>query len=104
MTAKDKQLKSAVDLALERLAARAGTSPAVTAEQKHALAEVAQKTKASIAELEILHQQRLAKTRAGTDPAKVAEALAKLEAEHSVAVRKLRDEEERQQDRIRQKG
>jgi hypothetical protein len=59
-------MKSAYDLAMERLG---GESKGLTAEQKAALAEIDSKTKAKIAETEIMFGQQLATE---NDPAKAA--------------------------------
>jgi hypothetical protein len=59
-TGKSDGLKSSFDLAMERLAAREGPLRALSAAQKSALAEIEQKTKARIAELEILYGQKVA--------------------------------------------
>lgn len=97
----EKGLKSAFDLAMERMAARDGGLVNLTAEQKKAIAEIAQRTKAKIAEIEILFAQSLAKARGNPDATKAAEETARTEAERDRAIQKLRDEEERDKDRIR---
>ena len=61
MKSTDKSLKSALDLAMERLAQRDGAPARLTDAQKTALAEVDCKTKAKLAEREILGSDRLAK-------------------------------------------
>ncbi len=69
----DKPLKSAYELAMERLQKKdkdAGVEQRpLTAEQKAAIAEARTFYQAKIAELEVLHQSRLRKTR---DPAERA--------------------------------
>jgi len=66
----DKPLKSAIELAMERMArkdAEAGvTSKPVTDEQKAAIAETRNFYEAKLAELEVLHQSKLNQT---MDPA-----------------------------------
>ena len=52
-------LKSSFDLAMERLAAREGPGKALSDSQKIELAEIEQKAKARIAELEILYVQKI---------------------------------------------
>jgi len=69
--AKDKQLKSAWELTLERLreqdrAAGQAEPTKLSARQKEAIAELRRKAKAKLAELEILHAKHLAS--AGPEP------------------------------------
>lgn len=97
----EKGLKSSFDLAMERMAARDGGLVNLTAEQKKAIGDLAQRTKAKIAEIEILFAQTLAKARANPDAAKAAEEASKVEGERDQAIGKLRDAEERDKDRIR---
>ncbi len=74
--AKDRELKSAYELAMERLrredraAGREEHAP-LTAAQKKKIASLRQKAKAKIAEIEILREQQRAE--AGGDPEKLAE-------------------------------
>lgn len=66
-------MKSAYQLALERLEAQGIERPreeALSEETKQALAEARKLTEAKLAELEILHRDKLAKL---ADPTKVAE-------------------------------
>jgi len=72
----DEELKSAYELAMERLRERdreAGVEErgALTEEQKRLIGEVRQKAKAKLAELEILHGKNL--VGAAGDPTKIAE-------------------------------
>jgi len=90
-----KSLKSALDLAMERLAQRDGALARLTAAQKAALAEVDRKTKAKQAELEILGCDRLAK--AGEDPEKVEP----IKAAQRAAMEKIRNQAEEEKERIR---
>jgi hypothetical protein len=71
----DRPLKSAYDLAMERLRAQdreAGVedSEPLSGEQKEAIAELRRKARARLAELEILHRKDLA---AAADPEKLTE-------------------------------
>jgi hypothetical protein len=71
----DRPLKSAYDLAMERLRAQdreAGVedSEPLSGEQKEAIAELRRKARARLAELEILHRKNLA---AAADPEKLTE-------------------------------
>jgi hypothetical protein len=78
----EKPLKSAFDLAMERLKARdvaegvEETAPLSTA-QKNRIAELRSEAKAKLAELEILHRKNVAGT---SDPA----ALAKIEENYLI--------------------
>jgi hypothetical protein len=79
----EKRLKSAYELAMERLRAEdreAGVEEAkpLTPRQKQKIAELRQNTKAKLAELEILHRKNLAAAQG--DPAKIEE----LEDHHRV--------------------
>jgi len=96
MKSTDKSLKSALDLAMERLARRDGALAKLTDAQKTALAEVDRKTKAKLAEREILGSDRLAK--AGDDPEKIEPIKASQRAE--IEKIKVRAEEEKK--RIRE--
>ena len=94
-------LKSAYDLAMERLGTKGGDLAVLTEEQKRAIAEIGRKTKARIAELEITFQQRLAKARAGEDAEKAQKEAGQIEDELAAAKAKARAEEERERERIR---
>ncbi len=96
MESTGKPLKSALDLALERVARSDGDPPKLTAAQKSALAEVERQTQAKLAELEILGNDRQAKAEA--DPEKVAA----LQAEQRAAMEKIRARAEEAKARIRQ--
>ena len=95
MKSTPQSLKSALDLAMERLAQRDGTPARLTDAQKAALAEVDRKTKAKLAEREILGSDRLAK--AGDDPEKVEP----IKAEQRVEMKKIRARAEEEKERIR---
>ena len=95
MESTGKSLKSALDLAMERLAQRDGALAKLTDVQKAALAEVDRKTKAKQAELEILGSDRLAK--AGEDPEKVEP----IKAEQRAEMEKIRARAEQEKERIR---
>ncbi|MDD5678082.1 MAG: hypothetical protein PHW60_08855 [Kiritimatiellae bacterium] len=92
MKSTGKSLKSALDLAMERLEKRDGAMARLTDAQKTALAEVDRKTKAKQAELEILGSDRLAK--AGEDPEKIE--LIKTEQRAEIEKIKVRAEEEKE--------
>lgn len=93
MQSPGKSLKSALDLAMERLAQRDGTLAKLTDAQKAALAEVDRKTKAKLAEREILGSDQLAKL--GADPEKVELIKAGQRAEIEKIKARAEDEKER---------
>jgi len=95
MKSTGKSLKSALDLAMERLQERDGAQARLTDAQKAALAEVDRKTKAKLAEREILGSDRLAK--AGDDPEKVEP----IKAEQRVEIEKIKARAEQEKERIR---
>ena len=95
MKSTDKTLKSALDLAMERLTQRDGALAKLTDVQKAALAEVDRKTKAKLAEREILGSDQLAK--AGDDPEKVEPIKAIQRAE----IEKIKTRAEKEKERIR---
>ena len=90
-------LKSSFDLAMERMAQRGENITTLSDEKKAALAEIGRRTKAKIAEVEILFDKKLAEARAAND----AEKTAKLEEEKRAEIRRLqsRDEDERRKAR-----
>ncbi len=88
-------LKSAYELAMERMAARGTPAGKLSEAQKAALAEVDRKTKARIAELEILGARDLA--RAADNP----EQQEKLRSGQRAAIDKVRARAEDEKERIR---
>ena len=95
--ADDKKLKSAYELALERMAERGIEPPreeALSPELRQKVAEVRQKAEAKIAELEILHRDGLRKV---TDFA----AREKAEEEYQRERRRLEEDRVRQIARLR---
>ena len=64
-------MKSAYELAMERLEKRDGKGVALSAAQKKAIAEIDEKARAAVAELEILLKPQIAAA-ALEDPAKAA--------------------------------
>jgi len=90
-------LKSSFDLAMERLAKRGEGIAALSSEQKEAMAEMASRTKAKIAEIEILYGKKIEEARAAGD----AEKADKTEEEKRFEIKKLRDREESERARIR---
>jgi hypothetical protein len=96
-TTDDKEIKSAYELALERLGGGATAPPTVTAEQKAALAAVDRETAAKVAEQEILAKSRIQAAIATGD----AEAVAKLRDEVATELRRIRDRGEERKEEIR---
>jgi hypothetical protein len=94
---KGQGLKSALDLALERMGQRAGGGAALNAEQKQALAEVERGVQAKVAETEIMMAQALAVARAKGD----AEEIAKIEEQKRDEIARIRRRGEDDKDRIR---
>jgi len=90
-------IKSALDLALERLKAKEGEVVPRTHEQKAALAEIEAETKAKVAEQEIMAAERLREAYAGGD----AEAAAKLDQQIKAEIARIREHGERRKERIR---
>lgn len=95
MQSTPKSLKSSLDLAMERLAQRDGAPTKLTDVQKAALAEVDRKTKAKLAEREILGSDHLAQ--AGDDPEKIEPIKAAQRAE----IEKIKTRAEEEKERIR---
>jgi hypothetical protein len=92
-----KKIKSAYELALERLASQGIEPPreeALSAETRERIAAARQKTAAKLAELEILHRDALRK---------VHEPLAreKAEEEYGRERRRLEEERDRQVEKLR---
>lgn len=96
MPADDKPLKSAFDLAMERLARSERPAAPLSAAQKAALAEIDRQTKAKLAELEILGNDRLAKAAAEPEKAET------IKAEQRAAMEKIRSRAAADKERIRQ--
>ena len=90
-------LKSAFDLAMERMAQRGESMARLTGEQKQALADVASQTKAKIAEIEIMFGKKLESAKATGD----AEKLAKVEDEMRQDIRKAKEKDEAERRKIR---
>jgi hypothetical protein len=90
-------LKSAFDLAMERMAKRGEGITALSDGQKQAMAEISTRTKAKIAEVEILYGKKAGEARAAGDPAKAD----KIEEEKRYEIARLREKEEVERSRIR---
>ena len=93
-------LKSAFDLAMERLEGKGGKLAALSDEQKKAIAEIDRQARAKVAEIEILMDKRLAEARAKSDP----EEIQKLEQEKTAALAKVRERAESDKEKARGDG
>ena len=90
-------MKSALELAMERMKAKEGDLVPLTHEQKLAIAEIEAETKAKVAEEEILSRDRIAAARAAGD----AEALRKAEEETAGEIARLRERGEAKKRKVR---
>ena len=91
-------MKSAFELAMERLEKRDGKLAPLSAEQKQALAEVENKAKAKTAEVEIMFQQKLQSAFAGGKPEEIEE----VERQKRSELDRIRSHAEEDKTRIRQ--
>ncbi len=92
-------LKSSFDLAMDRMAKRGEGMSSLTAEQKEAMAEIARRAKAKVAEIEIMFRPKLEAARAADDP----EKLATLEGQLRFEIAKIRERETLDREAIRGK-
>jgi len=87
----DRPLKSAFELAMERLKAQDREEgieeKPLSDEQKEEITRLRQEAKAKLAELEILHRKNVAGT--GGDPAKIAEAERNYQVDRERVVSRL---------------
>lgn len=90
-------LKSSFDLALERLARKGEGIAALSDDQKQAMADVSRRTKAKIAEIEILYGKNIAEARAAGNHEKADT----IEAEKRREIARQREQEESERQRIR---
>ncbi len=90
-------IKSAYDLAMEKLEQTEGVHAPVSEEQKKAIAQVDSETQAKIAEIEISSQHRVGEALASGDVGKIQE----LEAQRVDETRKAREEGEAKKDAVR---
>jgi len=88
-------MKSAYELAMERVEAREGKLKELTDEQKAALSAIDEKTQAKIAEIQIMMESRLAEARATGDPEKIREVEDERKAD--IAHARSRAEEKKQE-------
>lgn len=90
-------IKSALEIAMERLEKQGDSPRTLSGEQKAALLAVEQKLRARIAEEEILTGQKLAEARSRGE----SEEAAQIESRKNDAVARLKREAEREKERIR---
>jgi hypothetical protein len=95
---KEPGLKSAFDLAMERIEGREGKLAALSDEQKKAIAEIDRQAKAKIAEIEILMGKQLVEARAKGD----ADEIQKVEQRKISAIAKVRVRAEEDKEIMRQ--
>ena len=94
---KEAGLKSALDLAMERLEKKNGKITTLSSEQKKALAEIDGQLKAKIAEIEILKNKQIAEASAKGD----SEEVQKIEAQKLSDIGRARSHAESDKDRVR---
>jgi hypothetical protein len=90
-------LKSAFDLAMERMAQRGEGMTRLSADQKTSLADLSARTKAKLAEIEIMFGKKLAEVTATGD----AEKIAKVEEQMRMEKAKLQRQDEEARAKIR---
>lgn len=90
-------MKTALQIAMERFGSSEETGPALTTEQKAALAQIEKVFEARAAEKKILLQQRIDQARAAGEYAKVEELRQELAAE----LAKLNRQKEREKQKVR---
>ena len=90
-------IKSALELAMERMRQKQGDLVPLTHEQKAAIAEIEAETKAKVAEQEIMAEDRLRAAYAGGD----AEAARKLDEQIKAEIVRIRERGERKKEKIR---
>jgi hypothetical protein len=100
MTKKDDAapgIKSALELAMERMKQKQGDLVPLTHDQKLAIAEIEAETKAKVAEEEIMSQERLLAARASGD----VEAARTVEDEIRGEIARIRERGERKKEKVR---
>lgn len=90
-------MKSAYELAMERLDKKHGKIAALTERQKKALAEIDQRVKAKTAELEIMYGDRIASAASSGNAADMS----RLDAEMKAEISRARDQAESEKDAVR---
>jgi hypothetical protein len=97
---KKDELKSAFDLAMERMPGGSGDAAPLSDTQRVALSEINARVRADIAETEILMGQRLAEAREAGDAAKMAQT----ELAKNDSIQEIRHQGETDKERIRSGG
>jgi len=90
-------LKSSFDLAMERMAKKGEGIAPLSDDQKKAMAEIACRTKAKIAEIEILYGKKIAEALEAGDKDKAS----KIEEEKRFEINRLREREDSERALIR---
>ena len=90
-------MKSAYELAMERLEKKDGKLKPMTAAQKKAIAEIDNQVKSKIAEVEIMSNRDLADARTRGDGDKIKS----IEAERTRAIERARSRGEEDKNRVR---
>jgi Spy/CpxP family protein refolding chaperone len=99
----DDPLKSAYELAMEKLRARDGEAQEIaslTDRQRERIAEIRQEFKAKQAEIELGYREEINKARRAGDGARAAE----LEQEYQTERQRLADREEERVSQVREEG
>lgn len=90
-------MKTAYELAMERLAKQQGAGQTLTAEQKKRIADIESRAKAQTAELEIMQQQAVLAAREKGD----GEKLAELERQRVAELARIRERAEAEKASVR---
>jgi hypothetical protein len=93
----EKGIKSAFELAMERLKHEAGDQPELSSEQKTSLSEIDRETKAKEAEQEILLKSRIEAAAATGD----LEEVGKLREQLAAELRRIRERGEAKKEEVR---
>ena len=99
MTDKKGTIKSAFDLAMERLSQKGEEMVSLTPEQKEKIAEVGRRAKAKIAEIEIMYRKRIEEARTKSDG---DEKIALIEKERQGEIDRIKSREEDERKKLRQ--
>ena len=90
-------MKSAYELAMERLNQQHGKVAPTNAAQKKAIAEIDQRAKAKQAETEIIYHDKIKEARAGGD----VPTMQRLDEEMKTEIAKIRERAESEKDAVR---
>ena len=92
-------MKSAYELAMERLQKKEGAHAPLSGEQKRVLADLESQLKARVAEIEIMRDREIAEARAKGD----AEAVANITAQRVDDLRRARERGEAEKEEVRRR-